>query len=177
MQKILIVEDDIDIQDTNDVDVTLVHYVGRRHPVSYYGTQLGHKATWNTTIPKNDTETIYMLRRLAIWQGDVYVRVLHDARTKKLHNERAIKNFQNDCAAFEQLYPNIKFWCGKNLYNWTNDYEFKNNPSCAEYYSSVVLPKIDDLYPRCYAKKNNKMIYEKGTDKDILLLDFVNYVV
>lgn len=110
-------------------------------------------------------------------QGDVYVRVLHDSRTKKLHNERAVKNFQNDCAAFEQLYPNIKFWCGKNLYNWTNDYEFKNNPSCAEYYSSVVLPKIDDLYPRCYAKKNTKVIYEKGTDKDILLLDFVNYIV
>ena len=26
-------------------------------------------------------------------QGDVYVRVLHDARTKKLHNDRAVKNF------------------------------------------------------------------------------------
>ena len=71
---VLVLPYDIDIQDTNDVDVTLVNYVGRRHPVSYYGTQLGHKATWNTTIPKNDTETIYMLRRLAIWQGDVYVR-------------------------------------------------------------------------------------------------------
>lgn len=71
---VLVLPYDIDIQDTNDVDVTLVNYIGRRHPVSYYGTQLGHKATWNTTIPKNDTETIYMLRRLAIWQGDVYVR-------------------------------------------------------------------------------------------------------
>lgn len=109
-------------------------------------------------------------------RGDVYIRVLHDARTKKLHNDTAIKNFQNDCAAFEQLYPNIKFWCGKNLYNWETDYEFKNNPSCEERYSSVASPKIDDLYPRYYAKKNTKVIYEKGTDKDILLLDFVNYI-
>ena len=110
-------------------------------------------------------------------KGDVYVRVLHDARTKKLHNCKAIEHFKNDCAAFEQLYPNIKFWCGKNLYDWTDDYEFKNNPSCAEYYSSVVLPKIDDLYPRYYAKKNNKAIYKRGTEKDILLIDFVNYVL
>ena len=109
-------------------------------------------------------------------QDDVYVRILHDARTKKLHNERAVKHFQNYCAAFEQLFPNIKFWCGKNLYNWTNDYEFKNNPSCEERYSSVTLPKIDDICPRYYAKKHNKEIYKEGTNKDILLIDFVNYI-
>lgn len=110
-------------------------------------------------------------------KGDVYVRVVHDARNKKLYTGKAVKYFQNDCAAFEQLYPNIKFWCGENLYNHKADYEFKNHPSCAEYYSSVVLPKIDDVYPRCYAKNNNKTIYKNKTDRDILMIDFVNYVV
>ena len=110
-------------------------------------------------------------------KGDVYVRVLHEVRKKSQYTERSVQYFKDDCAAFEQLYPNIKFWCGRNLYNWEIDYEFKNKPSCAEYYSSVVPPKIDDVCPRYYAKKNNKVIYQRGTDKDILLIDFVNYVV
>lgn len=110
-------------------------------------------------------------------KGDVYVRVLHEVRTKKEYIDHSISHFRDDCSAFEQLYPNIKFWCGRNLYNWEEDYKFKHDPSCEEKYSSVILPKFDDIYPRYYAKKYNKQVYKTGTDKDILLIDFVNYVV
>lgn len=64
----------IDISDSNTNDVTLVNYIGRKHPVSYYGTQVGATATWNMDIPKTDIDTLYALRRLSIWMGDVYVR-------------------------------------------------------------------------------------------------------
>lgn len=64
----------IDVSESNDIDVSTVEYIGREHPVTYYGTQLGTKATWNTDIPKYDKETIYALRRLSRWTGDVYVR-------------------------------------------------------------------------------------------------------
>lgn len=64
----------IDVSDSNSSDVTLVEYIGRRHPVSYYGTQVGSTSTWNVDVPKKDKETLYALRRLAIWMGDVYVR-------------------------------------------------------------------------------------------------------
>lgn len=64
----------IDVSDSNTLDVTLVKYIGRKRPVSYYGTQLGETSTWNVEIEKSDKETIYALRRLAIWTGDVYVR-------------------------------------------------------------------------------------------------------
>ena len=64
----------IDVSDKNDIDVSLVKYVGRKRPVSYYGTQLGETASWKVEIPKDDEETLYALRRLAIWTGDVYVR-------------------------------------------------------------------------------------------------------
>lgn len=64
----------IDVSDNYDVDVSLVEYIGRKRPVTYYGTQLGESSTWNVTIPKKDSETLYGLRRLAIWPGDVYVR-------------------------------------------------------------------------------------------------------
>lgn len=64
----------IDISDSNTIDVSLVEYIGRHHPVSYYGTQLGTTSTWNVVIAKSDKNTLYGLRRLAIYTGDVYVR-------------------------------------------------------------------------------------------------------
>lgn len=64
----------IDITSKYKPDVELVEYIGREQPVSYYGTQLGESGTWNVQVPKKDTETIYALRRLAKWMGNVYVR-------------------------------------------------------------------------------------------------------
>ena len=64
----------IDVSDSNTIDVSLIKYIGRQHPVSYYGTQLGVTSTWNVVIPKSDKNTLYGLRRLAIYMGDVYVR-------------------------------------------------------------------------------------------------------
>ena len=64
----------IDISDNYGADVSLIEYIGRKRPVSYYGTQLGETSTWNVEIDKADKETLYALRRLAIWMGDVYVR-------------------------------------------------------------------------------------------------------
>lgn len=64
----------IDVSDSRSVDVALVEYVGRAHPISYYGTQLGESSSWSMEIPKTDKETLYALRRLSIWKGDVYVR-------------------------------------------------------------------------------------------------------
>lgn len=64
----------IDVADNSAVDVSLINYIGREHPVSYYGTQLGSTSTWNVAIPKDDVNTLYALRRLATWLGDVYVR-------------------------------------------------------------------------------------------------------
>lgn len=70
----LMIPYNIDISESNTSDVSLIEYIGRSHPVSYYGTQLGVGATWNMEIPKSDKETLYGLRRLSRWLGDVYVR-------------------------------------------------------------------------------------------------------
>lgn len=64
----------VDVSEKAKVDVSLVNYAGRTNPVSYYGTQINENATWNCVIPADDKETIYSLRRLAKWAGDVYVR-------------------------------------------------------------------------------------------------------
>lgn len=64
----------LDVSDKNGVDVSVVEYIGRKRPVSYYGTQLGETSSWKVEIPRYDAETLYALRRLAIYTGDVYVR-------------------------------------------------------------------------------------------------------
>jgi hypothetical protein len=108
-------------------------------------------------------------------KGDVSVRILHEVRTKNEHTDENINKFANFCYELIRMFPKLKFWCGKNLYNWENDYTFDYDPSCEEKYSSVCNPKIiDDWYPKWFANRNNKEIKEIGTDKNILLIDFVD---
>ena len=64
----------VDLSENRNIDLNLVEYIGRKRPVSYYGTQLREGATLNTAIPKYDKETLYAIRRLSVWTGDVYMR-------------------------------------------------------------------------------------------------------
>ena len=108
-------------------------------------------------------------------KGDVFVRVLLDVRTESSFTERRREEFIEMCAILENRHPGLKFWCGKVIFGWKTLYEFGNSPSCEENYSSVRSPKwLDDWWPWLYARKNNAKIVAEGTDKDILLIDFVN---
>ena len=62
-------------------------------------------------------------------------------------------------------------------------YKFKNEePSMTDKYSSCNTNEpgkpqtgtyLDDLYPKSYAKKNNRTNLLNGTDKEYLMIDFV----
>lgn len=64
----------LDVSENSSHDVALVKYIGRSQPVSYYGTHLGESGNWSMEIDKEDKDTLYALRRLQRWMGDVYVR-------------------------------------------------------------------------------------------------------
>ena len=118
----------------------------------------------------NDLEWLNMQHQ------SISIRILHEVRNKKEYTEESVENFVDFIITLQCRFTRLKFWCGKNLYNWENDYEFPYKPSCEEMYASVCSPKlIDDWWPRWFAKFNNKRIIKEGTDKDILLIDFVNY--
>ena len=107
-------------------------------------------------------------------KGDCYVRILHEARNKKQYEPSKLF-FKNFCYVVVADFPNIKWWCGRNLYNWEVDYDFGQEPSCEEDYSSVSKPRLlDDWWPWLYARLHNRKIRKKGTDADILLIDYVN---
>ncbi len=107
--------------------------------------------------------------------GDCSVRILHEARNKKQYSGFSLDCFREFCRHLEEKYTGIKFFCGRNLYNWNVDYEFEYKPSMEEKYSSVCPPKyLDDWFPWIYARLNNRKNLEEGTDADILSIDFVN---
>lgn len=51
-----------------------VEYVGRAHPVSYYGTQEGYEARFEVEFPKEDKDTLAKARKLIALRDDAYVR-------------------------------------------------------------------------------------------------------
>ena len=109
-------------------------------------------------------------------KGDCYVRILHEVRNEKQYTSESISLFRAFCSKLENEYLNIRFWCGRNLFNWEYDYQFCHvEPTCEENYASVSKPRlIDDWLPYLYALLNNKDIIAKGTEKEILLIDYVN---
>ena len=107
--------------------------------------------------------------------GSCCVRILHEARNKRQYTESSRRAFRDMCQQLEWKYRNIRFWCGRNLYDWTCDYSFRYYPTCDEKYSSVCYPRIiDDWWPWLYAVIRNKENLAKGTKDDILLIDFID---
>lgn len=106
---------------------------------------------------------------------DCYVRIIHEVRQKSQYTTSAINSFTTFCRYMSNKYTNIKWWCGRNLYNWNVDYDFGKEPTCEENYSSVSKPRLlDDWLPWLYARLHNSTIIEHGTIKEILLIDYVN---
>lgn len=107
---------------------------------------------------------------------DVCIRILHDVREKKYHSEIEVDAFRRLCKDLEKTLTNIKWWCGRNLYNWEEDFVFDYKPVCHEFYSSVCSPRIiDDWFPLIYASRNNAWIRREDYKPDeILLIDFVD---
>lgn len=64
----------VDISSEQKNDVELVKYIGREHPVAYYGTMRNETGQWKSEILKTDKQRLYLIRRLANYMGNVYVR-------------------------------------------------------------------------------------------------------
>ena len=108
-------------------------------------------------------------------KGDVSIRVVLDIRRKNRTLQGQKYSFQLFCKSLESWYKNIKFFNGQCLYDKETIHKFGNYPSCEERYASVCKPKLlDDWFPWMYAKLNNKKLKQMGTEKEYLMLDFVN---
>lgn len=128
-----------------------------------------------------DLELLYNAERS--WNanpGKIYVRVLLEYNGDVSTGIK--EKFKARCARLVSDYPQFTFLCGKLKSTWETLYDFGNELSIEEKYSSVtslfnsgskLLKVVDDWYPRLYAKLNNADIYKEGTEKECLLLDFI----
>ena len=108
-------------------------------------------------------------------KGGCFVRVMHEVRTKKQYETTSGMFFKNFCYVIQGDFKNIRFWNGRNLYNYETDYDFGDDPTNDGKYSSVCAPRIiDDWWPWLYARLHNKRTWLDECDKDILLIDFVD---
>ena len=107
--------------------------------------------------------------------GGVSIRVLHEIRREEENTPQELNWFRDMCSFLECRFTNIKFFCGRNLIDWQVDYFFGTEElSIEDAYGSVRKPKtIFALFPRLYEWLYNKIEIERGTDKDVLLMDFV----
>ena len=64
----------IEHDENGGVQANDIEYIGREHPVSYYGTQLGYEAAFKVEFPHDDMETLKNARRLIALRDDAYVR-------------------------------------------------------------------------------------------------------
>lgn len=64
----------LNLDESSNIQAEDAEYIGRKHPVSYYGTQLGHTASYRVDFMKEDTDTLTKARRLMSYAGDAYVR-------------------------------------------------------------------------------------------------------
>lgn len=64
----------VSITENNNPQKNIIEYIGREHPVSYYGTNLGVTSSWTTDVDATDVETLHAIRRLSVYMGNVYVR-------------------------------------------------------------------------------------------------------
>lgn len=102
---------------------------------------------------------------------EVWVRFLLELT--KADPEQEAK-FKEVCEIFEKRYTNLKFHNGRRKYDWTVVYKFQNpEPSLDQKISSMTWKIWDDWCPFFYAFFMNKKNVKKGTDKDYLLLDFL----
>ena len=64
----------LEFEESGSVQSEDIEYIGRKFPVSYYGTQKGYTATYQLEFPKEDTQTYRKARQLQGLLDDVYIR-------------------------------------------------------------------------------------------------------
>lgn len=105
---------------------------------------------------------------------EIQIRLLLEVAKKSDDTDRQIALFRKCCSDWVERFKNLKFHCGRMKYNWQVVYEFENpEPAIVQKVSSMVGTKIDDIFPFLYALFNNRKNLEQGTEKEYMLLDFI----
>lgn len=107
---------------------------------------------------------------------EIWVRMVLEYNSKPKDEENISDKYRALCAELDVEYKNLNFFGFYRKYDWKKIYDNgRKDPSIYQAISSMTTKKWDNLWPWLYAYFNNKDNKEQGTDKEYLLLDFVDY--
>lgn len=115
----------------------------------------------------------------------VYARLSLESNKPMQDQDIQEEHFCYFCEYIQKKCPNIIFFGGRRKYDWAKLFEFyTTEPDMEDKYSSTTglfgikreskWSKLDDLCPWLYAKLYNKKNIQKGSDREYILMDFVN---
>lgn len=127
------------------------------------------------TYKEGYDEFIHALTFLNL-KGGCYVKISLETRNCFTRSEYQDECFKILCENLERHYVNIKFYGGCETGKSEHKYTFRTVPPTSDGFhaSWETKNKLDDLWPWLYAKQHNSESYKKGSEKDIMFLDFVN---
>lgn len=119
-----------------------------------------------------------LLNILARTNETVYVRLINEVRKERDDTETNRDRFSAFCNQVEKQYESIRFWNGSNLLSKPCCiYRFAHHADCEELYASVRKPRLlDDWWPWWYAVTHNKKNWKRGTEKEFMMMDFVDLI-
>ena len=154
--------------------------------VRYFDLRIGYDSDWNAEFRHgaiafrfgsfNDVEDVLQwLEEKATASGEeVWVRLLLEKDRESSVPGTCVEQFCIDCERWERIFPHLLFHCGRRKSDWRQLYDFAvKEPSMEQAVSSMTWKVWDDWCPWIYAKLMNKKTLKRGTDKEVLLMDFV----
>jgi hypothetical protein len=134
----------------------------KKHPYLYHGTMCFGRLNYD------DLEYLDKLK-------DVTVRVMLEFNSEPKDIKDQISMFRDFVINLTATFCSTKFVGGRVKYSWetvvSNLYDIE--PDIDNQYSSAKGNKIDNLYPKAWADKNNTKVLAAGTTKPWLMMDFI----
>ena len=119
-------------------------------------------------------DVISTLKELNSFGEEIKIRLILELSKETFDTPRQVALFRFNCCRWVKRFKNLKFHCGIKKYDWEVVYKFKNpEPEIDQKVSSMVGSKLDDIFPFIYALTHNEKNIDAGTDKEYLLLDYI----
>ena len=151
--------------------------------VRYFDLRIGYDSDWNAEFRHGavayggdcpDRVMAWLAERARTGGERVWVRVILEKEREPSGRYDCAWMFRADCERWQWMYPELLLHCGRRKSDWRVLYDFgRAEPSMEQAVSSMTWKKWDDWCPWIYARLMNRKTLKRGTDKEVLLIDFV----
>lgn len=106
----------------------------------------------------------------------IYIRLVLEYNSPVKNMDDISEYFVKQCIEWREQYSNLFFFEFRRKYDWKRLYTYDemHEPTIYQAISSMTWKILDDWYPWLYAHSHNHDNIAQGTNKEYLLIDFVD---